>query len=122
MCVYDNESKRYPDLNPTAPQEPQTNWLNKLSEIELFFLMKLKNINRRQKKIKRSITIFSMADTSLITSAVLTGGISIAALASGAGLPVRIVLGEASLLFSFVTPSTQKYLKSHSDPRKTRLH
>ena len=38
MTVYGNETKIYPDLNPTAPQEPQSYRLNKLSEIEAFFL------------------------------------------------------------------------------------
>ena len=34
MSVYNNEAKIYPDLNPTAPQEPQSYRLNELSEIE----------------------------------------------------------------------------------------
>ena len=29
MSIYDNETKIYPDLNPTAPQEPQGYRLNK---------------------------------------------------------------------------------------------
>ena len=37
MSIYDNEFKIYPDLNPTALQEPQSYWLNKLSEIEAIF-------------------------------------------------------------------------------------
>ena len=40
MSIYDNESKIYPDLNPTAPQETQSYRLNKLSEIEAYFLNK----------------------------------------------------------------------------------
>ena len=38
MVVYDNETKIYPDLNPRAPQELQTYRLNKLFEIEAYFL------------------------------------------------------------------------------------
>ena len=72
--------------------------------------MKLKNVNRKFKKIKRSITILSIADTGLITSTVLTGGISIAALASGVGLPVGIALGGGKPIFSLITPATRKYL------------
>ena len=34
MSVYDNQIKIYPELNPSAPQEPQSYRLNKLSEIE----------------------------------------------------------------------------------------
>ena len=37
MSTYDNETNIYPDLNPTAPQEPQAYLLNKLSEIEAYF-------------------------------------------------------------------------------------
>ena len=39
MNIYDNEiSNIYPDLNPTAPQEPQTYRLKKLTEIEAYLL------------------------------------------------------------------------------------
>ena len=38
MSTYDNENKIFPDLNPTALQEPQSYHLNKLSEIEAYFL------------------------------------------------------------------------------------
>ena len=38
MSVYDNKTKIYPDLTPSAPQEPQLCRLNKLSEIEAYFL------------------------------------------------------------------------------------
>ena len=37
--ICDNEtSKIYPDLNPTAPQEPQAYQLKKLTEIEAYLL------------------------------------------------------------------------------------
>ena len=38
MSVYNNETKIYPDLNPTTPQKPQTYRLNKLSKIEAYFV------------------------------------------------------------------------------------
>ena len=37
MSIYDNEIKIYPDLNHSAPQEPQAYQLQKLTEIETFF-------------------------------------------------------------------------------------
>ena len=56
MSIYDNETtKIYPDLSPTAPQEPQSYCLNKLTEIEAFFLMKLKFVNKLPKKWNDSI-------------------------------------------------------------------
>ena len=50
-------------------------------------------------------------DTGLITSTVITGGISIAALASGIGLPVGMALGGTSLLLSLTTAITRKSFK-----------
>ena len=120
MSIYHNKTKIYPDLNPIAPQEPQTYRLNKLSELRHFLLMKLKNVNRRQKKNKRLITILSITDTRLIISTVLTARISIAALANGVGLSVGTALGKVSLLFSLMTPITQKYLTASIVAREKR--
>ena len=41
LSIYDNETKIYPDLNPTAPQEPQSYRLNKFSKNEIYFLNKI---------------------------------------------------------------------------------
>ena len=50
MNIYDNEIKIYPDLNPTAPQEPQTYRLQKLTEIKTFFLDEIKVCEEISKK------------------------------------------------------------------------
>ena len=55
---------------------------------------------RNAKKMKRFNAITGIVDTGLITSTVITGGISIATFASGVGLPVGIALSGTSLLFS----------------------
>ena len=107
MSIYDNENKIYPDLNPTAPQEPQTYRLNKLSEI----LNEIEVHEQIAKKMKRFNTITGIVDTGLITSTVITGGISIAAFASGVGLPVGIALSGTSLLLSLATAITRKSFK-----------
>ena len=52
-----------------------------------------------------------MLNTSLITSTVITGGISIAAFASGVGLPVGIALSGTSSLLSLATAITRKSFK-----------
>ena len=64
------------------------------------------------KKKKRFNTIAGIVDTSLITSAVITGGTSTAAFASGVGLPVGIAVGVTSLASSLGTPITQKISKT----------
>ena len=61
--------------------------------------------------MKRFNIITGIVDTGLITSTVITGGISIAAFASGVGLPVSIALSGSSLLLSLATPITQKPFK-----------
>ena len=62
--------------------------------------------------MKRFNTITGIVDTGLITSTVITGGISIAAFASGAGLPVCIALSGTSLLLSLAIVITQKSFKT----------
>ena len=50
MSIYDNEaSKIYPDLNPTALQEPQEYRLEKLLKLRHLCLMKLKFVGGWQK-------------------------------------------------------------------------
>ena len=53
MNIYDNEtSKICPYLNPTAPQEPQTYRLEKLTEIEAYLLNEIENCRRKAKRKK----------------------------------------------------------------------
>ena len=114
MSIYDNEtrSKIYPDLNPTAPQEPQTYCLKKLTEIEAHLLDEIEIHERIAKKIKRFNTTTGIVDTGLNTSTVITGGISNAEFASSFGLPVGIALSGTSLLLSFATVITRKSFKT----------
>ena len=51
-------------------------------------------------------------ETGLITSTVITGGISIAAFANGVGWPVATVLSGTALLVSLATVITRKYFKT----------
>ena len=50
MSIYDNETKIYSDLNPPAPQKPQSYRLKKLTEIEVFFLDEIEERRREAKK------------------------------------------------------------------------
>ena len=60
MSIYDNAtSKIYPDLNPTAPQEPPT---YRLTKIEAYLLDENKVRERLAKKMKRFNTIKSFVD------------------------------------------------------------
>ena len=65
------------------------------------------------KKMKRFNTITGIVETGVITLTVTTGGIYIAAFASGVGLPVGIALiGTSLLLFSLATIITRKSFKT----------
>ena len=61
---------------------PQENFKN-LTEIEAHLLDETEVRERIAKKMKRFNTIIGIVDTGLIKSTVITGGISIAAFASG---------------------------------------
>ena len=84
MSIYDNETKIYPDLEPTAPPE-QSYRLRKLSEIETYFLDETDATEQIAKKMKRFNMIAGIIDAGLIKSTVITGGISITAFASVVG-------------------------------------
>ena len=62
--------------------------------------------------MKRINAITGIVDTGLITSTVITGGVSIAAFSSGVGLPVSITLSGTSLLLSLATIITGKSFKT----------
>ena len=62
--------------------------------------------------MKQFSTITSIAEAGLITSTVITGGISIAAFAAGVDVPVGITLSGASLLLFFAMVITWKFFKT----------
>ena len=55
MSIDDNDTKIYPDLNPLAPQEPQSFRLQKLPEIEAYLLNEIEVREWIAKKINVSI-------------------------------------------------------------------
>ena len=71
MRIYDNETKIYPELNPTALQEPQSYRLNKLSEIETYILEETDVCEQIAKKMKQFNMITGIVDTGLITLTVI---------------------------------------------------
>ena len=109
MNIYDNETKIYPDLNPTAPQQPQSYRLNKLSENEAYFL---NEIEFREQIAKKNETIqYNHRYRRHRMVMVITGGTSIAVFASGVGLPAGIAISGTSLLLSLATAITRKSFK-----------
>ena len=124
MSIYGNEttSKIYLDLSPTASQEAQTYCLKRLTETEAYLLDEIEVRERNAKKMKRFNAITGIVGTGRITSTVITGGISIAAFASGVGLPIGIALSGTSLLLSLATVITQKIFKTFTVKQKKHEH
>ena len=116
MSTYDNEtSEIYPDLNPTAPlQESQAYRLKKLIEIEAYLFDEIEVRRRQVKKKKRINMTTSIVDTGLITSSVITQGVSIPAFASSVGLPVGAALGGLGIVLPLLTISTRKISRSQT--------
>ena len=93
-----------------------------MTETEAYLLDEIEVREWIVKKMKRFNTITGIVDTGLITSAVITGGISIAAFARGIGLPVGIALSGTSLLLSLATAITRKSFKIFSVKQESQHH
>ena len=82
-----------------------------MSEVEAYFLNEIEVREQIAKKMKGFNTITGIVEMGLITSTVIIGGISIAAFASGFGLPVGIALSGTSQCLFFTTAMTRKSFK-----------
>ena len=82
-----------------------------MTEIEAYLLEDIEVREQIAKKMKHSIQL-QLSQTGLIISTVISGGISIAAFASGVGLAVGIALSGTRLLLSLATGITQKSFKT----------
>ena len=83
-----------------------------MTEIEAYLLDEIDVRERQAKKMKQFNTITGIVHKSLITSTVITGRVSIAAIASGVGLPVGITVSGTSLLLSLAAVITRESFKT----------
>ena len=112
MSVYDN-NKVYPTL-PSAPEDStaQKYRLQKISEIETFFLHEIDEREKLAKKFRRIGNSILIVDTGLIITIVISGTASIATISSGVAIPIGIVLTGTGLLLSIATTVTRKSLNA----------
>ena len=82
-----------------------------MSETETYFLDEIDVRERIAKKMKRFNMITGIVNTGLITLTVISGGISIAAFATGVGLSVGIALSGTGPILSLATVITQKLFR-----------
>ena len=74
--------------------------MNKISEIEDYFIAEIKERELMSKKLSKYISFFDYFDKSLIVLSVTSGGISITSFATVIGIPIGITIASLSLAFS----------------------
>ena len=92
--------------------------LNKISEMEDYFIAEIKGKELMSKKLSKYISFFYYFDKSLIVLSVTTGGVSIASFATVIGAPIGTTSASVSLEFSLCTGPVKKKLKATRNKRK----
>ena len=109
----------YPNLSASPLNDEQQFRLNKISEIEDYFVAEIKERQLMSKRFSKYITSFDYFDKSLIVLSVTTGSNSIASFATAIGAPVRKVSASFSLAFSISTGIIKELLKTTKIKKKT---
>ena len=89
--------------------------LNKIGEIEDYFITEIKEREVMSRKLSKYIYFFYYFDKSLIVLSVTSGSISIA---SFIGIPVGTASASVSLAFSLCTGLVKKLLKATRNKKK----
>ena len=92
--------------------------LNKISEIEDYFIAEIKESELMSKKLGKYISFFDYIDKSLIILSVTSGGVSIASFATAIGAPIGISV-SLSLAFSLCTGLVKKLLKATRNKKRS---
>ena len=93
--------------------------LNKISEIEEYFIAEIKERELMSRKLSRYISFFDYFDKSLIVLSVTSGGVFIASFATAVGVPIGITSASFSLAFSLCTGIVKKLLKTTRNKKRS---
>ena len=93
--------------------------LNKISEIQEYFIAEIKERELISKKRSKYISFFDYFDKSLIVLSVTSGGVSIASFATAIGAPIGITCASFSLAFSLCTGLVKKLLKATRNKKRS---
>ena len=106
----------YPNLSETPlniPLNDQQHFrLNKIDEINDYYVAEIKEIDLMSKRLSKYIDSFDCFDESLIALSITTGSISIASFATVIGARVRIASAIFSLAFSVCAGIVKKAVKN----------
>ena len=92
--------------------------LNKISEIEDYFIAEIKEKELMTEKLSKYISFFDYFDKPLIVLSVTSGGVSSASFATVIGAPIGITIASHSLAFSLCLGIVKKLLKATRNKRK----
>ena len=92
--------------------------LNKISEIEEYFIAEIRERELTSKKLSIYISFFDYFDKSLIVLSATSGGVSIASFATAIGALIGITSASFSLAFSLCTGLIKKLLKATRNKKK----
>ena len=92
--------------------------LNKISEIEDYFITEIKERELMSKKLSKYISFFDYFDKYLIFLLVTSSSVSIASFATVIGIPAGITIASLSLAFSLCTVLVKKLLKAARNKKK----
>ena len=92
--------------------------VNKISEIEDYFITEIKKRESMNKKLSKYISFFDYFDKSLIVLSVTSGSFSIASFATVIGILIGIASASLSLTFSLYTGLVKKLLKATRNEEK----
>ena len=83
--------------------------LNKINELEDYFISEIKDGELMRKRLSKCVASFTYFDKSLIVLSVTSGVISIASFATVIGIPAGITSASLSLTFSLRTGLVKNY-------------
>ena len=93
--------------------------LNKISEVEEYLVVEIKERELMSKKPSKYISFFDYFDKSLIILSVTTGRVSIASFATAIGAPIGITSASFSFAFSLRTGLVKKLLKATRNKKRS---
>ena len=92
--------------------------LNKINEIENYFISEIKERVLMNKRLSKYIAFFYYSDKLLVVLSVTSGSISIASFTTVIGVPVGIASASLDLTFSLCTGLAKKLLKATRNKKK----
>ena len=92
--------------------------MNKIGEIENYFITEIKERELISKKLSKYISFFDYFDKSLIVLSVTSRSVSIASFATAIGIPIGMTSASLSLAFSLCTGLVKKLLKATRNKKK----